>query len=66
MDFILGYCRYGLRRHPFLFRLSVLLFTLDLFMLGMNTYNGWTLLGVAGYILFFMCVLGEYLLNRQK
>lgn len=66
MDFILGYWRYGIRRYPFLFRLSVLLFALDLFIMGMNTYNGWTLLGVAGYIMFFMSVLGEYLLNRQK
>lgn len=66
MDFILGYWRYGIRRYPFLFRLSVLLFTLDLFILGMNMYNGWTLLGVAGYIIFFMSVLGEYLLNCQK
>jgi len=39
MDFILGYWRYGIRRYPFLFRLSVLLFILDLFMLAMNTYN---------------------------
>ena len=66
MDFILGYWRYGIRRYPFLFRLSVLLFMLDLFMLAMNTYNGWTLIGTAGYIMFFMSVLGEYLLNRRK
>lgn len=66
MDFVLGYWRYGIRRYPFLFRLSVLLFILDLFMLAMNTYNGWTLAGTVGYIIFFMSVLGEYLLNRQR
>lgn len=66
MDFILGYWRYGIGRYPFLFRLSVLLFALDLFMLAMNTYNDWTLVGTAGYIIFFTAMLGEYLFNRQK
>ena len=66
MDFILGYWRYGISRYPFLFKLSVLLFSLDLFMLYNNTYNDWTLLATGLYSVFFVAILIGYVISHIK
>lgn len=73
INFFLGYFKYGCRKYPILFPISILLYLMDFYILfNTNRIDGWLITALISYALFFGILLIGYLnkyvesLNERK
>jgi len=64
--FIFDFIRFGRKKYPYLFTLSIICVIFDYYMLFNNTYNKFTIIGATCLSIYFIVVYIAYLDKRYN
>lgn len=64
--YLLDYIEYGRKKYPYLFVISIILYFLDIISLIFGRANGWIILAICLYALYFGGTYINYITDRYK